>query len=726
MKKTATSRIGLILAVCIVMAAAAVLTAESAFAASPSWPSFRGNDSNNGVTEYSTPTDLLHTEPVWVRNFGKSTSGMSGWDYAPNTPIIVDGKMITTSKKSIMKLSLSTGKTMSSGTLDDAVDWGYTPVTYAEELDILFCPLKGGKIEAVDNETLKKVWTFNPNEKTSEGLYKWGLRPEETIADYKEEHRGAEPPASQVTEDGTVIITDTSVSHQSVSPILYSDGIIYTGFFPDEYHYYDYFVAIAAVRKEIVDPVSGETRTYEPGELIWKYKSKGGFYWDGAVAIGDAVIVGTQDGAGSVSDYDGVSGGTDFEDSHIIAFNKQTGEIISDITLPRAGDICSSIVYDNAESGTGRIYWTACGGFICSAEVDPVTGEISNVLQRELTGTNCRTVSTPAVYDGRIYFGYTCKEANGRFAVFSYNSQSNKMKEELIVDLPRLTKSSPLLCTAYEKKTRYLYAYMADYNKPGGVTVIRLDRYASDPTDEEDVKVSELFQANGYSQYGTGSLIADEKGHLYFKNDSQTIFAMKTCGEVSLGKIGSVTLTPGKTKVTVKFRKISDATGYRLLYRINETGSWKRVDIKTNTNKYNLKVKNPRVVTVRIKPVYLDAAKSLIGKTYSDDVTTYNAYQKIKKLKKGKGSFTIKYAKHYIADGYQIEYSTRKNMYLARTVSRRALTSKGKPNLQCTVKGLMSKTTYYVRVRSYKKIGTKKRYTIMYGNWSSKKKVKTK
>ena len=131
----------------------AFLITASGFAADDSygstWPSFRGNDENNAVISYETPTDQLSTEPVFVKSFGEKVNGMGMWNYSPNTPIIVDGDMITTSSKQILRINSDTGATIKSGTLDAVTNWGYTPLTYeklSDDKSYIFCPLAGGKI----------------------------------------------------------------------------------------------------------------------------------------------------------------------------------------------------------------------------------------------------------------------------------------------------------------------------------------------------------------------------------------------------------------------------------------------------------------------------------------------------------------------------------------------------------------------------------------------------
>lgn len=75
----------------------------------------------------------------------------------------------------------------------------------------------------------------------------------------------------------------------------------------------------------------------------------------------------------------------------------------------------------------------------------------------------------------------------------------------------------------------------------------------------------------------------------------------------------------------------------------------------------------------------------------------------------------VSWSKAYGASGYQIQYSTRKNFKSKKT-------KKVSSRYSYTYLTRLSKKTYYIRVRSYLKIG-KKTY---YGKWSSARKVKIK
>lgn len=78
------------------------------------------------------------------------------------------------------------------------------------------------------------------------------------------------------------------------------------------------------------------------------------------------------------------------------------------------------------------------------------------------------------------------------------------------------------------------------------------------------------------------------------------------------------------------------------------------------------------------------------------------------------GGFKVKYKTYDSVDGYQVRYSTKHNFDNDKKVKIKD-NSKGSK----TVKGLKAKTTYYVKVRTYKKDGDK----TVYSSWSDSEPV---
>ena len=109
------------------------------------------------------------------------------------------------------------------------------------------------------------------------------------------------------------------------------------------------------------------------------------------------------------------------------------------------------------------------------------------------------------------------------------------------------------------------------------------------------------------------------------------------------------------------------------------------------------------------------------GKVYKDNYTT-------KKLNKcfwrsyycgsGKGKLYLRWYTVYDASGYQIQYSKIKNM----KKGVKTITVKGGKKYSKTISKLSKGKKYYIRIRAYKKSGSK----VAFGSWSSKLCIKTK
>lgn len=119
----------------------------------------------------------------------------------------------------------------------------------------------------------------------------------------------------------------------------------------------------------------------------------------------------------------------------------------------------------------------------------------------------------------------------------------------------------------------------------------------------------------------------------------------------------------------------------------------------------------------------VEYAKS-VGANDKDDVTLEAKWEKIKvaknsikKLKSTKNSVTVTINKVSGSAGYEIQYSTSKNMKKAKIVKL------SKSKSKATIKKLKKGKKYYVRTRAYKKDPTGNK---VYAKWSSVKSIVTK
>lgn len=88
---------------------------------------------------------------------------------------------------------------------------------------------------------------------------------------------------------------------------------------------------------------------------------------------------------------------------------------------------------------------------------------------------------------------------------------------------------------------------------------------------------------------------------------------------------------------------------------------------------------------------------------------------KVKSLKRKQ--ITVYWKKDKSVSGYQIQIATNKKMTRGK-----AMYSVSKQKVSYTIKKMKPRKIYYVRIRSYKKVGGK----IYYSKWSQKKKVRVK
>lgn len=116
------------------------------------WPSFRGNDQNNGITSAETPRDAEETELKWVQQIS------TGWSDTPSPMILVDDTVVTMAGSTLKKLRATDGSLVASAAMDAATSWGSTPPFYAD--GYIFCQLGGGKVQAFNAETLESLWVY--------------------------------------------------------------------------------------------------------------------------------------------------------------------------------------------------------------------------------------------------------------------------------------------------------------------------------------------------------------------------------------------------------------------------------------------------------------------------------------------------------------------------------------------------------------------------------------
>lgn len=262
------------------------------------------------------------------------------------------------------------------------------------------------------------------------------------------------------------------------SPITYKDGKIYTGF-------YKGFGSSA--------PTAFVCVSTSDGKEVWSKTEDGAFNWNGATIAGDYVIYANTTGS-------------------IICRNTTDGGKTDQLETGSA-EIRASVTYDD-----GKIYCMTKDAKLVIADFS--NGKFSNLKKVDCSGYGAESTSTPVVYNGMVYAGVG---QSGSGKVIAVNQAEEKVLWS--VDEPNYPQGSILLSNAYEKEG-YLYLYVTYNGEPGGINVVKAK---ADGTEAEGY---ELFDAAAHPQYCIASVVADEEGTLYYKNDSGYIMAISASAGV--------------------------------------------------------------------------------------------------------------------------------------------------------------------------------------------------
>ncbi len=180
--------------------------------------------------------------------------------------------------------------------------------------------------------------------------------------------------------------------------------------------------------------------------------------------------------------------------------------------------------------------------------------------------------------------------------------------------------------------------------------------------------------------------------------------------------VGTLKAKQTTTTVTLSWQKVSGATGYKI-YKYNPTKK-NYVELKTTkgTSYKVTKLKAGNDYKFAVKP-YVEFADGTVlwASSYKSlSTATKPAAPSLKVSSKSKGIANFSWSNVNGESGYQLYYSTAKNGKYKSAKTYSANVCKGSKSK------LVSKKTYYFKVRAYKKIGK----TTIYGGWSTVKSVK--
>lgn len=393
--------------------------------------------SYNGVvsckTVVSSPT-LLYS-----KKFG------GNYKNSPTVPLVVKDTVIVVSGNKLYKLSAENGEVLAMSDMVGSNMYSVASPLYADGK--IFVQLDNGTVQAFSYETMESLWVY-----------------------------------------------EDKLGGQALTPITYSYGYIYTGFWNGEDEYANY---VCLSSKDEDRKKATEAKTPR-----WTYKAKGGFYGAGCTVTAKFVVFGKDDGERQ-----------SLGKSKIISLYKDSGKVASSLSVK--GDIRSGVVYSDEE----KAYYTASkSGYVYRFKMNSESGKLSTLTTYSAKGS---ITATPVIYKGRLYIGAQ-NGAKGELLVLN----AKTMKKIYSGETDGYPQASVLLCNGYEAESGKVYVYLTCNTKPGGITVF-------EDSDGQTSPVSRvLFSPDEtQSEYCISTISADENGNLYYKNDSGNIFAVGKSAE---------------------------------------------------------------------------------------------------------------------------------------------------------------------------------------------------
>ncbi len=292
-------------------------------------------------------------------------------------------------------------------------------------------------------------------------------------------------------------VTETKTGYQHLCPVVYHDGYVYTGTWKGGASTTGTYYCVLAADE---DPYS----TNEIKNYTWESDNTG-FYWTGGTVVGDEIIFGGDSGI-------------------LQSCNRKTGTLIDTYQIAPELTVSTIRCGSSYDPATQRIFFTGKE----SKKIYGVKINTDGTFDKNsiISGTALGQATTvPTVYNGRVYATSGTMTSGGGLDVFD----ANTLEKIYAVNIGGISQATPLLTTAYatEANNHTVYVYVTLNNANGSIVCIKDFEGNTEPIVQFTYKPSSV-------QYSTHSLVADENGTIYYKNDAKYLFALESTPSIDV------------------------------------------------------------------------------------------------------------------------------------------------------------------------------------------------
>lgn len=447
----------------------------------------------------------------------------SNYTEAPTPPLVHGAYLYVGSGSVVKKLNKDTGALVGQISLEASLGFPAPALTYAENIDgnglnVLFAPLEGGRVQAIDADTMTSLW-----------------------------------------------ITQNFTGQNCFSRVEHDDNYIYFGTWQN-YTDDGYFLCYSATDED-------KGSALEVKAPVWQVTHAGGFYWSDANAQGDTVVFGSEDAekgyvnpsSPSASLYSCMKG----DKFRGLNLSPADSPVIDQATI--LGDVRSGVSYDSA---TGAYFFTSRAGNLYKAVVksdgkfDRGTFDGDSPSSVSLGGD---TTGTPTVYKGKVYVGIQGPMPFGSTGHMIQIIDGATMTLDASCTTPGFVQSETLLSTAQEEAGK-LFLYMTCNQLPGGIYYMEIRGKEGKKYFTSSSATPLFTPPSSMQNYGISPLTTDNAGTLYYKNDSCNVIAV-TAGYL----LQSIGATGGSITDTCSVLAGQDAT-----FNLTASSGYKTADLKVD------------------------------------------------------------------------------------------------------------------------------------------------